>query len=200
MTSGWRSLDEALSYGTGLLVGEAVRLRATTEQDLVTLDTWWNDPQVAIFNMRSVRPRMAGANAEKLRGWSDNAVDGTTVGFSVVTRDGDEFAGHVSLFNLQAKERSATFGIVMGPPFWSRGLGTEATRLITAYGFRELGLHRIQLSVWAFNERAVAAYGKAGYQVEGRHRDVAFHDGRWHDELTMAVLEQEWAEADRDAG
>ncbi len=66
---------------------------------------------------------------------------------------------------------------------------------MTRYGFVELGLHRIQLKVRAYNERAGAAYTRAGYAVEGRHREVRFHDGRWHDELTMAQLAREWREA-----
>jgi RimJ/RimL family protein N-acetyltransferase len=192
--AGWGGLDEALGYGAALLVGERVRFRATTDDDLPLLDAWWNDPQVALLNARAVRPRTPGAHHERFRGWAANDDLGST-GFSVVTRADDVFVGHVSLFAIDAKDRSGTFGIVIGPPYWSQGLGTEATRMMTRYGFTELGLHRIQLSVWAYNGRAVAAYTRAGFVVEGRHREVAFHDGRWHDELTMAQLDRDWRAA-----
>jgi len=69
-----------------------------------------------------------------------------------------------------------------------RGFGTDATRLAVRYGFREMGLHRIELHVLAYNERALAAYQRVGFVVEGRRRDAVFHDGRWHDEVLMAVL------------
>ena len=57
------------------------------------------------------------------------------------------------------------------------------------HAFRALGLHRVALSVFAFNERAIRAYRKAGFVIEGRAREAIWRDGRYWDELTMSVLE-----------
>jgi RimJ/RimL family protein N-acetyltransferase len=46
--------------------------------------------------------------------------------------------------------------------------------------------------VFAFNERAIRSYEKAGFQVEGRHREAIVRDGGRHDELTMGILAAEW--------
>jgi RimJ/RimL family protein N-acetyltransferase len=61
-----------------------------------------------------------------------------------------------------------------------------------AHGFAGLGLHRIALSVFAFNERAVRAYRKAGFRLEGRLREAIWRDGRYWDELQMGILADEW--------
>jgi hypothetical protein len=55
-----------------------------------------------------------------------------------------------------------------------------------------LGLHRIALSVFEFNERAIRAYVACGFEIEGRAREAIWRDGRWWDELSMSVLESEW--------
>lgn len=47
--------------------------------------------------------------------------------------------------------------------------------------------------VLADNSRAVAAYRRCGFNVEGRFRDTLFCDGAWHDDLSMAILEPQWA-------
>jgi len=60
------------------------------------------------------------------------------------------------------------------------------------YGFLELGLNRVGLNVWAYNDRAIAAYRKAGFVEEGRTREAVWHDGRFHDELSMGLLASEW--------
>jgi len=60
------------------------------------------------------------------------------------------------------------------------------------HAFRQLGLHRIALSVFEFNERAIRAYRRCGFVVEGRARESIWRDGRWWDELTMSILESEW--------
>ncbi len=188
-------MSDALGYSASLLRGEKVRLRATTDEDLAVLEEWWNDPSVAVLNARAIRPRPPGRRLDHFRTWGANEDGILGTGFSVITLDGEEFAGHVGLFAADPKERSAMFGIALGPPFWSRGLGTEATGLMVRYGFLELGLHRIELRVWAYNERAVAAYTAAGFHVEGRLREVVFHDGRWHDEFLMSALDHEWRTA-----
>ncbi len=49
------------------------------------------------------------------------------------------------------RTRWAELGIALGRDYIGRGYGSDATRVMVDYGFREMGLHRIQLSVVAFN-------------------------------------------------
>ena len=67
------------------------------------------------------------------------------------------------------------------------------------HAFGTLGLHRIALSVFEFNERAIRAYQRCGFVVEGRARESIWRDGRWWDELAMSVLEIRLAGARRRA-
>ena len=60
------------------------------------------------------------------------------------------------------------------------------------HAFSSLGLHRVALSVFAFNERAIRAYQRVGFVHEGRAREAIWRDGRWWDEIHMSVLEPEW--------
>ena len=60
------------------------------------------------------------------------------------------------------------------------------------HAFGTLGLHRIALAVFEFNERAIRAYTTCGFVIEGRARESIWRDGRWWDELSMSVLTSEW--------
>ena len=60
------------------------------------------------------------------------------------------------------------------------------------HAFGTLGLHRIALFVFEFNERAIRAYQRCGFVVEGRSRESIWRDGRWWDELAMSILESDW--------
>jgi RimJ/RimL family protein N-acetyltransferase len=184
-------LDDALGYATGVLDGEHVRLRELHEADLPQLEVWLRDPSILIFDTDTVRPRPEGAPTELLRRWSANDTP-ASVGFSIVTRDEGTLVGHVGLFNIDPKDRNAEVNILLGPPHQGRGYGTDAMRVLVRYGFLELGLHRIELGVFAFNERALAAYSKAGFVVEGRRRQRVFHGGSFHDDLIMGILRPEW--------
>ncbi len=64
-------------------------------------------------------------------------------------------------------------------------------RTACRYGFERMRLHRITLTVVAENLAAQHIYRKIGFVDEGRLRDAFRRDGRWHDMLTMGLLEGE---------
>jgi RimJ/RimL family protein N-acetyltransferase len=60
------------------------------------------------------------------------------------------------------------------------------------HAFTHLRLHRVALTVFEYNERAIRSYRKCGYVVEGRSREAVFREGRYWDEIHMSVLAEEW--------
>jgi RimJ/RimL family protein N-acetyltransferase len=60
------------------------------------------------------------------------------------------------------------------------------------HAFSTMGLHRVSLAVFSFNERAIRSYEKVGFVVEGRAREAIFRDGRFWDEISMSMLATEW--------
>lgn len=96
--------------------------------------------------------------------------------------------GEAVLNDYNAANSSCNFRIMIGPRGRDRGLGTEATRLMVDYGLQRLGLHRIELSVYAFNPRARHVYEKAGFRLEGVARDALRFDDTWVDAHMMSIL------------
>ncbi|RIX28814.1 GNAT family N-acetyltransferase [Amnibacterium setariae] len=183
--------DSAQAYGRGLLVGDLVRLRPLEERDLIHLERWWGDPEWQVFQQQTVRPQPDGPAQDLFRRWSGND-SSAAVGFSVETVSSGEFVGHVTLWGAALPARAATLGIIIGPNHVGRGYGTDAVRVVSRYGFRAMGLHRIGLSVFAFNARGRAAYEKAGFQLEGVRREAVFTDGGFTDEVLMGLLRADW--------
>ena len=81
-----------------------------------------------------------------------------------------------------------------------QGLGTEATRLILDYAFKNLGLHRVDLRVLEYNTRAIACYEKCGFVKEGLEREGALVEGKWETDVMMSILEQEYSPPHRAGG
>lgn len=189
-----RDHDDAFAYADALFTGERVRLRGTRDSDLPTIAGWLMDPGIRITQTRYAALPSERSAREMVSDWSANKA--TDVGFSIETLDAEPtLVGHLGLFGTGSKDRCGTIGIALGPPYLGQGYGTDAMRLIVGFGFRELGLHRVQLDVYAFNVRAIAAYRKAGFVEEGRRRESIYHDGRWYDDVHMSILEQEWRPA-----
>jgi len=68
-----------------------------------------------------------------------------------------------------------------------RGIGTALMHELSAWAARH-GVHRLELTVMAHNERAIALYRRSGYEVEGVRRHSIRLDGSDVDELWMARL------------
>lgn len=73
-----------------------------------------------------------------------------------------------------------------------KGYGKETMKLLLEYGFNNLKLHRIQLNVLEFNERAIALYEKCGFTKEGIFREFVLRDGKRYNLLLYGMLKSEW--------
>ncbi|MCE2464725.1 MAG: GNAT family N-acetyltransferase [Dehalococcoidia bacterium] len=89
-------------------------------------------------------------------------------------------------------QHSAELGYWLGKPFWGRGIATKAAREVTAYGFRNLGLLRIDAPVHTDNLASVRVLEKAGYQREGLLRQVELKQDVPMDHFLYAILRNDW--------
>ncbi|MCP3868630.1 MAG: GNAT family N-acetyltransferase [Gammaproteobacteria bacterium] len=102
-----------------------------------------------------------------------------------------QYIGFAYLRRLDLLNRSAEYGVFLGPQnIRGQGLGSETTRLMLDYAFHELNLHRVWLTVFAFNRRAVRCYTQCGFKEEGVLRESVFSGGRYHDTLIMSILSE----------
>jgi RimJ/RimL family protein N-acetyltransferase len=148
------------------------------------------DPEVIRFTFEP----STELTPERLRSWyGSRSAAPDRLDLAVTDPRTGEVLGEVVLYAYDPHARSCTFRTLIGPRGRGRGVGTEATRLIVGHGFERLGLHRIQLEVYADNARARRVYEKVGFVVEGVRREVQRRDGAWADEVIMSILDREWA-------
>ena len=108
--------------------------------------------------------------------------------WAIIDRAGGGFVGEIVLNELDEENASMNVRIALAPGLPGRGYGTEAMTEVLDPAFEAIGLHRVQLDVYAFNPRAIRSYEKAGFTVEGRQRDTLYWDGEWTDSVLMSVL------------
>jgi diamine N-acetyltransferase len=180
-----------------VLIGEQVRLRAIEREDIPAFLRWFNDPEVRQY-LLLYKP-MSKGEEERWVEARQEARDEFIFGIEALIGKEWVLIGNVGLVKIDWKNRAATLGIVLGEKeHWGQGYGTEATRLMLRFAFHELNLHRVELDVFDFNQRAMRCYEKAGFRREGTKRAALFRDGRYHDVHLMSILQEEFA--DKDAG
>ncbi|AMB73846.1 GNAT family N-acetyltransferase [Pantoea ananatis] len=106
-----------------------------------------------------------------------------------------EMVGELTLFtNHNPRTRHCiSFGIGVDPAFSGRGIGEHLIRNAMDYARNWLGITRMELEVFHDNHRALALYGRLGFEREGIRRQASLREGKFHDVVMMAKLLTETA-------
>lgn len=174
-----------------MIYDDGIRLRAIEREDIPTFVRWFNDPDVRRF-LLAFEP-MSKAKEER---WFEARLDKEgdyLFGIEAQVADGWHLIGNVGLHRVDWVNSHCIFGIVIGErEYWGKGYGTRATRAALRFAFHTLNLHRVELEVFDFNGRAIRAYEKAGFRLEGTRREAMYQDGAYHSEHLMAILRSEF--------
>jgi RimJ/RimL family protein N-acetyltransferase len=181
-----------------VILGEKIRLRRPERTDLPRFAAWLDDPEVR-RHLALVYP-MSVVLEEK---WFEEQLKAEPALQALVIeaeRVGGEAAwnavGVIGFHAIDWRSRAGELGLFIGEKtLWNAGYGTDATRTLVQWGFRELNLNRVFLRVFEDNAAAIRCYEKIGFRHEGRLRQDRFQDGRYLDTLVMGLLRDEYGGA-----
>jgi RimJ/RimL family protein N-acetyltransferase len=167
-----------------MLLGNGISLGPFIPEDSGAVFCWLNDVAAARLDF-AYRPVDMMTHQQW---WSGLGKDPAKVVFALRRTSHPALVGFVQITNINPVHRSAELGIRIGDEK-NRGLGygKEALRLALDFCWNHLNLNRVQLLVFKHNNRAIGAYGAAGFRKEGRLRKAAFIDGEWVDLVLMAI-------------
>lgn len=161
-------------------------LRKTTDFELCL--RWINNPEVNqyLFVYFPVTEK-------KEKEWFDNfANNPKEVVLGIETPEG-QLIGTMAPHNINGKDRTAMTGALIGEKeYWGKGFGMDAKMTLLDYAFNTLNLRKINSSVYAFNKRSLKYNLKCGYKIEGVRKKQIFRNGKYHDEIIIAVFKEDW--------
>jgi [ribosomal protein S5]-alanine N-acetyltransferase len=154
-------------------------------EDAASLFLWMNDIDAANLDL-AFRP----IDWTAFQAWlADVGRNHTRVMFAIRKVSHPQILGYLALTNIHAVHRSAELGIRIGAATdRGKGYGQAAVALALKYAWQNLNLHRVQLTVFAHNTRAIASYRASGFEEEGRLNHAAYIDGQWVDVVIMGAL------------
>ena len=113
--------------------------------------------------------------------------------FGIRLIESNNLIGIIELDGVRWTHRAGHLGIAIGKPeHRNKGWGAEATRLLLDFAFDELSLHRVELTVFSYNEPAIHLYEKLGFTKDGAHREHLQRGGQRYDMLVYSMLDREW--------
>jgi RimJ/RimL family protein N-acetyltransferase len=166
--------------------GKKIRLRAIERSDVPTFVRWINDPEVTQYLVTY----MPMSQTQEERWFEAQLEQHDRFILGIETLDG-KLIGNLEL-KIDWKNSRAGLGIVLGEKeYWGQGYGTDAITALLGFAFKQMNLHRVHLTTYEYNTRAIRCYEKCGFKLEGRMRQAHFYGGQYHDELVMGILREE---------
>lgn len=165
--------------------GEKVSLTPLERRHREVTRAWANDPEL----MRLLNRSEIVSMDQHDRWFASLKKRGDCAYFAVETNEDSRHVGNVWLWNIEPRHRKAELRIVIGDRSQAgRGVGTEAISLLCTHAFSSLNLHKIYAYVLAINPRAVRAFEKAGFVVEGTLREDRWVDQSFSDVYLLGKL------------
>jgi RimJ/RimL family protein N-acetyltransferase len=170
-----------------VLSGRQVRLRPVEVSDHPLILEWQNDPEVwwwmdyeRTFTLEDIHESEARAVVEG-HPFLIEAPGGTPI-------------GRIGLNQFSERDQTCSLYVFIGVhEAWSHGLGGDAIVTVLRWGFAEFGLHLVQLWGLSTNTRAMHAYEKLGFRVDGTMRERSRKsDGRRYDRTVLSITRAEF--------
>jgi RimJ/RimL family protein N-acetyltransferase len=140
---------------------------------------------------RFLGPRTAAARGEVLAEIERSRAETGSFGRFVIEVDGEP-AGMLGFHVVNERSRIARLErLAVHPDFRGRRVADEAARLFQQLLLEELGFHRLELEIYASNERACAHAERVGFVREGRKRKAYLKDGEWVDTVLYALIPED---------
>lgn len=171
------------------LIGEKIVLRAFEPGDEIMVARLENhpDPRETLFY---ARPTSIEQQRDKTQ---DQLRDPNTILLTICKKETNEPIGQTAFVRIDWVGRMGTFYLgIADKQNWSKGYGSETTRLMIDYAFKTLNFNRVELKVAAENTAGFRVYQKIGFVHEGTLRQAMFRDGKYSDFHVMSILREDF--------
>ena len=108
---------------------------------------------------------------EQIKSWASGFKERRCIRWGIARREDDIVVGTCGYYGFHGWHRRGSLGYELARSYWRQGIMTEALDAIIGFGFRQVGLNRVQAVVMPGNEGSEKLLEKLGFQREGVLRE-----------------------------
>ena len=157
-----------------------LHIRAWEPEDIPAMTEVFNQPRVVWGTLQTPYTSLASRRKR-----AESRIDA----FQLVAVVDQRAVGMIGLNRYEARRAHVGgIGMAVHDDYAGRGCGRALLEAVIAQADLWLNLTRLELDVWADNDRAIALYEHLGFEREGFHRAYAWRDGAYADAISMARM------------
>jgi ribosomal-protein-alanine N-acetyltransferase len=166
-------------------------LRKITLDDAPAIFAYASDPQVPVYmpwaphqSIAETYEYLAHVIGRYQQGWPGP--------WGIVHKGDAKLIGTCAFGMWEREHNRAELGYVLNRDYWGQGYMPEAVRTIVDFGFRHMGLNRIEARCEVPNTGSARVMEKVGMAFEGVLREQIYEKGSYRDMKIYAILRREW--------
>jgi Acetyltransferases, including N-acetylases of ribosomal proteins len=176
-----------------VLVSKRLRLRAIELEDANSLFMYAQDKEVALNNHWTVHQSLDETRQFIQQHIQASYAKGIPEPLGItLTENPEMIIGTVGVVPEKNRPHTLYFQYGLAHLFRGEGIIPEAGQLVLNYAFETFAPKRIWTTCLAENHASVRALEKMGFQQEGLHRAVVYHEGKYLDIWSLSCLLEEW--------
>jgi ribosomal-protein-alanine N-acetyltransferase len=170
-------------------------LRKMRLDDADAMFAYASDPEVTRYVLWDTH-RSIKDSESFLRFATEGYERGDFGGWGIVLKDSGAFVGTCGIDAGYAPEHArGELGYVLSREQWGKSLMPEAARAVIRFGFRRMGLNRVEARCIAENTASARVMEKVGMTYEGTLREREFIKGAYRDMRLYSILRREYRPA-----
>ena len=186
------SLDAAFS-SFPVLYTHRFHLRRIQPSDADAFFQIKSDPEVTVCYGREPHCSLQDTQAW-FQSLEDNYTRRKGILWAIISKTRDVAIGSCNYWPLDPESNCAEIGYELNRTAWGQGIMSEVLPAVISFGFKELGLNRIEATPLAKNGRSSNVLVKLGFTHEGTLRQRVLFRGFYEDLIYFSLLRNEWAE------
>jgi ribosomal-protein-alanine N-acetyltransferase len=107
-------------------------------------------------------------------------------------RKNNKVIGWCGFFDWKSEKGIAEVGTALSRRYWGLGIMTEATDVIYAFAFNEMGLNSIHAHCDPENKASLHIFEKDGFKIVGKIPEYAYVRGAYRDRLLLCLLKNDF--------
>lgn len=183
--------EKSAFYSLPTLETARLLLRPLASEDCRDVYAYASDPAVARYVTWDAHRSLADAEAFVETVIKDYQ-QGEAAPWGLVCKADGRLVGTGGVMDWQPQYGRIELAYALARPYWGQGLMTEAVRAILEFGFKVLGVNRIQAYCMVENEGSARVMEKCGMIREGYLRQYTRIKGIYRDLFLYAILRADW--------
>jgi ribosomal-protein-alanine N-acetyltransferase len=173
---------------------ERLLLRPLSVDDAADVFAYASDPEVSRYTAWESHMTLDDSKAF-LATVADLYTTRQVAPWGVEHRADRKLIGTCGFANWNVKHRRAEIAYALSRRCWNRGYTTEAVRAVLDFGYRVMGVNRIEARCDVLNVASARVMEKAGMTFEGILRQHMLVKNAYVDLKLYSILREEWARA-----